>query len=123
MEIEPISYNTFQSLTSCTHALGEPDNPGFQWFATTDRRVAGRIFLEAKSEAFRITVLHHVRAGWEVRESSQLYGAYDDAEAALLEAIGCESVGKAVTQRDVPMRLRFGRGRQPTRTEAKPKPD
>jgi hypothetical protein len=121
MEIESIPFHPFQSLTSCTHALSDPDNNGCAWFATTDRRVAGRIFLDPKHDAFRFSVLHFVRAEWDVREPSTLYGRYEDAEAALMEAMQAESTGKEVTMKDVPPRMRFGKGRNRTATgNAKP---
>jgi hypothetical protein len=112
MEIEPIPFHAFQSLSSCTHALNDPDNNGCAWFATTDRRVAGRIYLDGENDAFRFSLLHFARAGWDVREPSNLYGRYEDAEVALFEAMRAESCGKAVTVKDVPLRLKFGKGRK-----------
>jgi hypothetical protein len=47
-----------------------------------------------------------------IREPSNLYGRYEDAEAALLDAMRAESLGKAVTVKDVPLRLKFGKGRK-----------
>ena len=57
-------------------------------------------------------MLHFVRAGWDVREPSKLYGRFEDAEAALFEAMRAESTGKEVTVKDVPLRLKFGKGRK-----------
>ena len=113
MEIETVPYSAFQSLTSCTHALSDPDNHGCAWFATTDRRVAGRIYLDPQNDAFRFSVLHFVRSGWDIREPSQLYGRYEDAEDALFAAMRRESVGKEVTIKDMPLRAKFGKGRTP----------
>jgi hypothetical protein len=112
MKIESIPFNAFQSLTSCTHALSDPENNGCAWFATIDRRVAGRIYLDPKHDAFRISVLHFARAGWDVREPCNLYGRFEDAEAALLDAMRAESGGRAVTVKDVPLRLKYGKGRK-----------
>ena len=68
MNIEPIPFSAFQSLISCASALREPDNGGCTWYATTDRRVAGRLYINAQTEQFCPTVLHFVRTGWEVKE-------------------------------------------------------
>ncbi len=111
MEIEAIPYSAFQTLTSCTHALNDPDNHGCQWYATTDRRVAGRIYLDPDDEAFRFSLLHFVRAGWEIDEPRQTFERFSDAETALLAAMRRESIGKAVTLKDVPPRMRFGKGK------------
>jgi len=112
MEIESIPYSAFQTLTSCTHALKDPDNHGCAWFATTDRRVAGRIYLDPDNDAFRFSLLHFVRAGWDIREPSYVYASYEDAEASLVDAMRRESIGKVVTVKDVPPKMRFGRGRK-----------
>ncbi len=111
MEIEPIPYSAFQTLTSCTHALNDPDNHGCQWYATTDRRVAGRIYLDLVGEAFRYSLLHFVRTGWEIKEARERFENFSDVETALLEAMKRESVGREVTLKDVPPRARFGKGK------------
>jgi hypothetical protein len=108
MNIEPIPFSAFQSLISCAHALREPDNGGCAWYATTDRRVAGRLYINAQTEQFCPTVLHFVRAGWEVKELRHGYDAFEDAEAALFQAM-TELTGKPVTTKDMPVRLRFGK--------------
>ena len=111
MEIEAIPYSAFHNLTSCTHALKNPSNVGCQWYATTDRRVAGRIYLDPDIEAFRYSLLHFARSEWTIEESRETLESFDDAEAALIEAMRRESIGKEVTIKDVPFKLRFGRGR------------
>lgn len=110
MEIEPIAYSAFQSLTSCTHALRKPSNDGCGWYAATNRRVAGRIYFDAGMGEFLVTVLHFLRAGWEIEELPAQFESFDEAERALIGAM-TEYFGKPVTVREVPMRLRFGRGR------------
>lgn len=109
MEIEQIPFSAFQSLTSCTHALRKPQNDGCGWYATTDRRVAGRIYFDADEEQFRVTVLNFVRAGWDVEESSQRFASFDEAEAAVIRLMTAH-LGQPVTLVDVPFRLRFGKG-------------
>jgi hypothetical protein len=110
MEIEAIPFSAFQALISCTHALREPGNDGCGWYATTNRRVAGRIYIDAKTEQFHATVLHFVKAGWDVTELRCGCNAFDEAERALLQAMR-ELTGKRVTVKETPMRLRYGRGR------------
>ena len=76
-----------------------------------DRRVAGRIYLDAESDAFRYGVLHVVRSGWEIKESPQAFDRLEDAEAGLFAAMRRQSIGKEVTVKDVPPKMRFGKGR------------
>jgi hypothetical protein len=104
MEIEAIPFSAFQSLTSCTHALREPDNDGCGWYATTDRRVAGRIYISAATEQFCSTVLHFVRAGWDVKELRRGYDSLDDAEAALFRSM-TELIGKPVAVKVMPAQV------------------
>lgn len=111
MVIEPVPHSAFVSLTSCGHALKDAENPGCGWYATTDRRVAGRIFLDHREEKFRISVLHFVKAGWEIREPHLSFSSFDEAQTALVESMSRLSVGKPITLKDVTPRVRFGKGR------------
>lgn len=115
MEIESIPFTAFYTLTSCTHALNDSDNHGCHWYATTDRRFAGRIYLDAAYEAFRFSQLHFVRSGWEIFESPCIFDQFEDAERALIESLSEKAGMKEVTVKDKPARMRFGKGR--TRTE------
>lgn len=110
MEIEAVPYSAFQTLISCTHALRESENDGCAWYATTDRRVAGRIYINAKTEQFCSTVLHFVRAGWDVKELRQGCDSLDDAEATLFQSMR-ELTGKPVTIKDAPEIVQLGKGR------------
>jgi hypothetical protein len=101
MQVESIPYSAFHSLTSCTQALRKPENPGCGWYATMNRRVAGRIYFDAKRDEFFLTVLHFVRAGWEVHEVRDHYASFDDAEAAIIRAMTALS-GKQVTLKSMP---------------------
>ena len=112
MEIESIPYSAFQSLTSCSHALNDPDNHGCQWYVSTDRRVAGCIYLDPESDAFRFSVLRLLPTGWKAREPSYNFEKFDETESALLAAMIREGVGKEVTISDVTPKLRFGRGQK-----------
>jgi hypothetical protein len=110
MEIEPICFSSFLSFTSGTHALCNTENVGCGWYATIDRRVAGRIYFNPTTEQFCATVLHVVRAGWNVKELKVGFNTFNEAEIAIVQAM-TEYRGKPVTLREVPARLRFGKGR------------
>lgn len=118
MQIEPIPFSAFASLISCGQALKNSSNDGCAWYATTDRRVAGRIYFDADSDSFRHSVLHFVRSGWEIKESRQPFERLEEAEDSLFAAMRCESTGKEVTVKDVPLRMRFGKGRTRDATPA-----
>lgn len=111
MHIEPIGYSSFQSLVSCTHAFRDPDNKGCGWYASIDRRYAGRVYLDSRTATFRVTLLHFVRAGWEVEELTPKFERFEDAKLAVNEAMK-EKRDSIVTTMDVPMRARFGKGRR-----------
>lgn len=113
MEIESIPFDSFRTLTNCKPALDDPDNHGCQWYSSTDRRVAGRVYLDPKRDAFRYSVLRVLRDRWAIDESDKHYPAFQDAESALLEAMRRASDAKAVTVRDdVKPRMRFGKREQ-----------
>ena len=120
MEIESIPYSEFKTLTSCNHALEDPDNHGCQWYASTDRRVAGRIYLDPESDAFRFSVLRLLPTGWKAREPSYLFADFEEAESTLLTSMRQDCGGKEVSVKDVPMKLRFGRGAKKVRGYRKP---
>jgi hypothetical protein len=87
MHIERIPFSAFRSLVSCTHALRDPENDGCSWFATSDRRVAGRVYQDAESNDFHISILHFVSSGWELTEGPESYGDLGSAERGLVEAM------------------------------------
>src|SRR5262245_44223335 len=95
MEIESIPFDTFASLTNCPHALGDRDNHGCQWYATRDRSIAGRIYLDPAAEGFRYSVLRLIENRWKVIESPQTFPAFEETEVSLRSAMRRET-GKEV---------------------------
>src|SRR5690349_17532472 len=111
MEIQPIVYDAFASLVSCSQSKPSSADHGCARYMTTDRHVAGRVYLEQKSEAFRFSVLCLARGVWDIRAPSRLYDRFEEAETALFEAMRQEVIGKPVTIQEVPLKMRFGKGR------------
>lgn len=105
MTIEPISYASFSSLTTAPHST----NDGCAWYSSSNRRVCGQIQLDFETQKFRSTLLQHHRARWKVSELAPK-DTLDEAEALLVGEMA-NLVNPRVTVKDVPMRLRFGRGR------------
>lgn len=119
MEIESIPFDRFRTLTNCPPAPNDPDNHGCQWYSTSERRIAGRIYLDPKHEAFRYSVLRVGRLHWQIDESCDDYSSFQDAEAALFAAMRRNCGAKTVTVlEDVPPRLRFGKKARSTQKNA-----
>lgn len=111
MEVESVPYSAFQTLTSCRHVAHDPDNHGCQWYLSRDRRIAGRVYLDAKHEDFRFSVLNRIASGWDIYEPRKSFEQFTDAERALKEEMLASSGVKPLSHTDATPRLKWGRGR------------
>jgi hypothetical protein len=111
MEIEPITFATFASRTSCIGVISNSAKEGCAWYAASDARAFGRIYFYPADEAFGFGVLYFALTTWRYEKSPNAFEMFDDAEEALLTEMSRVCGRKTVTVQDTPMRLRFGRGR------------
>ena len=116
MKIESIAFSAFASLTSGIGAIADSARDGCAWYATSDARAFGYVHFRPSDCLFGFSVLYLVMSAWYDEKSDNTFDLFDEAEAALLTAMRLAWGRKCVTVHDVPMRLRFGRGRNRTPT-------
>jgi hypothetical protein len=61
-------------------------NPGCAWYASADRRVAARLFLDPRTERFRYSTYRFCHGGW-VQRDSRGDEFLAEAELALFKAL------------------------------------
>jgi hypothetical protein len=67
MEIQELTYFQFRSLLG--DEIIDSKNPGCAWYASADRRVAARIFLDSQTERWRHSTYHYCHGAWAQHDS------------------------------------------------------
>ena len=84
MEIQELPFLQFRTLLG--DSVIDSKNPGCAWYASADRRVAARLWLDPHTERFRYSTYHFCRGAWVQRDSrGDEYLA--EAELALFKAL------------------------------------
>ena len=84
MEIQSLSFLQFCILLG--DSVVDRSNPGCAWYASTDRRVAARLFLDPHSERFRFSTYRFFHGTW-VQRDSRGDEFLAEAELALFEGL------------------------------------
>ena len=84
MEIQSLSFLQFRTLLG--DSIVDQSHPGCAWYASTDRRVAARLFLDIHSERFRFSTYRFVHGIW-VQHNSRGDEYLAEAELGLFKAL------------------------------------
>jgi hypothetical protein len=80
MEIREVSFSDFRALLG--DSVADIDHPGCAWYASADRRVAAKLFIDPDSEQWRHSTYHLFRCEW-IRRDSRGFEHFDDAVGSL----------------------------------------
>jgi hypothetical protein len=84
MEIQPLSF--LQFCTILGDSIVDRSNPGCAWYASADRHLVARLFLDPRSERFCFSTYRFCHDAW-VQRNSRGDEFLAEAELALFKAL------------------------------------